>query len=84
MRISGSILILAFLLGSVGSGVQAQQSDSIGFDKTFNSAFADAQEVCKALWSAQAFDSLRLKIPLGAEKPTFAMLKSPEKLKAKS
>ena len=80
MRISGSILAVAILLSSVGSGVQAQQSD---FENTFKNNLAKAEEVCKALWSDHALDPLRAKIPLGEDKPTFAMLKNTERLKLK-
>jgi hypothetical protein len=77
------ILLAAAFVCAGGPDVQAQQSAPNGFDKTFNGAFAKAQEVCKALWSDHAFDPLRDKIPFGEEKPTFAMLKNNEKLKAK-
>lgn len=84
MRFSGSILFLAAVLNSVGSpGVRAQQTDTTGFVNAFNANFAKAKDVCKTLWSDRAFDALRVKIPLGEEKPTFAMLKNAERLKAK-
>ena len=81
MRVSGLILILGIVLGSVGS-VYAQHSDSDGFEKAFQSGFENARGACKAMWSDRAFDSLRARIPLGEDKPTFAMLKNNEKLKA--
>jgi Caspase domain/PDZ domain len=83
MRNVGPIFIVALFLGSVGSGVHAQQSDSSGFDSSFKSNLAKAQEVCKALWSDHTFDPLRVKVPLGGDKPTFAMLKNAEKLSSK-
>jgi caspase domain-containing protein/PDZ domain-containing protein len=84
MRISGSILVLAIFVSAAGSRAQAQQSDSNsnGFDKAFQTSFAKARDACKTLWSDHAFDSLRAKIPLDADKPTFEMLKNTEKLKA--
>ena len=45
MRISGSILVLAILVSPVGSQTLAQQSDSNGFDKVFQSSFAKARDV---------------------------------------
>ena len=84
MRFSGSILFLAAVLNSVGSsGVRAQQTDATGFVSVFDANFAKARDACKTLWSDHAFDALRLKIPLGEDKPTFAMLKNSERLKAK-
>ena len=84
MRFSGSLLILAVALTSVGSTVvQAQQTDPPGFVNSFNITFAKAKDVCRTLWSDRAFDTLRVKIPLGDDKPTFAMLKNIERLKAK-
>lgn len=83
MRISGSILVLAVLLCPLDAGVQAQQSDSIGFENAFKTNFAKAQEVCKAIWLDHALDPLRAMIPFGEDKPTFAMLKNTERLKPK-
>jgi hypothetical protein len=37
MRVSGSILVVAILVSSVGSQANAQQSESNGFDKVFQS-----------------------------------------------
>jgi hypothetical protein len=57
------------------SGVQSQQPNPVDFNQTYQVAFTKAREDCAALWSNHAFDSLRIKIPLGDEKPTFSMLK---------
>jgi Caspase domain len=82
MRICRLILVAATLLG-LGSGVQAQQSDpNDKFNSAFEGAYARAKGACDALWSDHAFDSLRKKIPLIEDKPTFEMLKNTEKLKA--
>ena len=84
MRLSGSILFTAVVLNSVGpSGVRAQETGASGFVNAFNVTFAKAKDVCKTLWSDRAFDALRMKIPLGEDKPTFAMLKNAERLKPK-
>src|SRR5260370_39155949 len=77
------ILLVAAFLCAWAPNVQAQQSDAIGFENTFKSNFAKAQEVCKAVWSDHALDPLRAKIPFGEDKPSFAMLKNTERLKIK-
>jgi hypothetical protein len=77
-----SLLVAAFIC--VGApNVQAQQSNVQTFNNTYESAVAKARETCTTLWSDHALDPLRDKIPLGDEKPTFAMLKNNEKLKVK-
>jgi hypothetical protein len=83
MRITGSILVLAVLFCAPNTGVQAQQSEAIGFENTFKNNLAKAQEDCKAIWLDHALDPLRARIPFGEDKPTFAMLKNTERLKPK-
>jgi uncharacterized caspase-like protein len=83
MRVGVLILLFAVFLCSPDAGIQAQQSDPIGFENTFKNNFAKAQEVCKAIWADHALNPLRAKIPFGEDKPTFAMLKNTEKLKLK-
>jgi hypothetical protein len=83
VRVGVSIFLFAVFLCSPGADVQAQQSDSVGFESTFKNNLAKAQEVCKAIWSDHDLDPLRAKIPFGEDKPTFAMLKNTEKLKLK-
>ena len=82
MRVASSIFLLAAFLCSTDADAQAQQSDPNKFNSTFQSAYAKAKEACDALWSDHAFDSLRKKIPLIEDRPTFEMLKNTEKLKA--
>jgi hypothetical protein len=83
MRVGVSIFLLAVFFCSPDADVQAQQSEATGFENTFKSNFAKAQEVCKAIWSDHALDPLRAKIPFGEDKPSFAMLKNTERLKLK-
>jgi hypothetical protein len=77
------ILMIATFLCAGAPNAQAQQSNAPTFINTYDSAVAKARETCTTLWSDHAFDPLRDKIPLGEEKPTFAMLKNSEKLKVK-
>jgi hypothetical protein len=62
---------------------QTQQSNAPSFNQTHESSVAKARDECKTLWSDRAFDSLRSKVPLGEEKPTFSMLTNREKLRPK-
>jgi Caspase domain/PDZ domain len=78
-----SILVVATFLCAGAPNVNAQQSNTPTFINTYESVVAKARETCTTLWSDHAFDPLRDKIPLGEEKPTFAMLKNSEKLKVK-
>jgi hypothetical protein len=57
----------------------AQQPDDL--QTKIGKLEAEARSECARLWSDHAFDSLRKRIPLAGEKPTFEMLKNPEKLK---
>src|SRR6266404_1894929 len=77
------ILLVAAFLCAWAPNVQAQQSSTPTFNNTYESAYAKARETCTTLWSDRALDPLRDKIPLGDDKPTFAMLKNTEKLKVK-
>jgi len=76
------LLVAAFVLAGAPN-VHAQQSSTPTFTNVYDSAVAKARETCATLWSDHALDALRDKIPLGEEKPTFAMLKNNEKLKVK-
>lgn len=82
IEVSGllALCISAFLSAS---GVQAQQPNSSDFTQKYETEVAKARTECSRLWSNHDFDSLRTKIPLGEEKPTFSMLKSVEKLNRK-
>jgi hypothetical protein len=53
------------------------------FNQRYEAEVSKARAECSILWSNHDFDSLRTKIPLGDEKPTFPMLKSVEKLNRK-
>jgi|tagenome__1003787_1003787.scaffolds.fasta_scaffold20735404_1 hypothetical protein len=77
------ILLVAVLILAGAPNVQAQQSNTPIFINSYESAVAKARETCAALWSDPALNALRDKIPLGEEKPTFAMLKNNGKLKVK-
>ncbi len=77
------ILVVATFLCARAPDVQAQQSNTPTFNKSYETTVAKAREECTTLWPDHAFDPLRDKIPLGEEKPTFAMLKNTERLKAK-
>src|ERR1700680_3410306 len=77
------ILLVAAFICAEAPTVRAQQSNAANFNNTYESVVAKARETCATLWSDRAFDPLRVKIPLGEEKPTFAMLKNIEKLQAK-
>ena len=77
------LVVATFLCARAASDVQAQQSNTPTFNKSYETTVAKAREECTTLWSDHAFDPLRDKIPLGEEKPTFAMLKNTERLKAK-
>jgi uncharacterized caspase-like protein len=90
MRRGVSIILagsLAFgvcaLICGICDSAQAQQSITPTFNETFQSAFTEARQECTALWSDHAFDFLRSKIPLGEDKPTFAMLTNSQKLSPK-
>jgi hypothetical protein len=76
-----STLLIVGLICARAPNVQAQQSAT--FNDTYESAVANARQRCATLWSDRALDPLRDKIPLGDQKPSFAMLKNNEKLKAK-
>jgi uncharacterized caspase-like protein len=60
---------------------RAEEQKLPNLQQQFEDAAAAARAECTKLWSNRAFDSLRKRIPLGDEKPTFAMLKNSEKLK---
>ena len=77
------ILLVAAFVCAGAPDVQAQQTNTPTFNNTYENAVAKARATCKALWSDHVLDPLRDKIPLGEEKPTFAMLKNNEKLKVK-
>jgi hypothetical protein len=77
------ILVVATLLCAGTPNVRAQQSNTPTFIDSYESAVGKARGTCTTLWSDHALDPLRDKIPFGEEKPTFAMLKNNEKLKAK-
>jgi hypothetical protein len=77
------ILIIAVLLFARDTRVHAQQPDATKLNQTYEAAVAKAIADCRTLWSDHAFDSLRVRIPLGEEKPTFSMLKNTERLRPK-
>jgi len=52
----------------------AQQPDDL--QTKIGKLEAEARSECARLWSDHAFDSLRKRIPLAGEKPTFEMLKN--------
>lgn len=87
MRLSAGVIgwALGFctLLCGLCVNAQAQQSGTPTFIESYQSAFAQAQQECHALWSDRAFDWLRTKVPLSDDKPTFSMLTNTEKLQAK-
>ena len=72
--------VLVFALAS-GTGALAQQQAPESSQGKIDKASAEASAECAKLWSDHAFDSLRKRIPLDGGKPTFAMLKNPERLK---
>lgn len=74
--------LFAFICENCASA-QAQQTNAPSFSETYQTAFGKAHAECNALWSNRVFDALRKKIPLGDEKPTFAMLTNTQKLKSK-
>ena len=82
-----SVITLAIGLCALFCGMcdhaQAQQSNAPTFNESFQSAFTKAHQECTALWSDHAFDSLRSRIPLGDDKPTFSMLTNSQKLPPK-
>jgi hypothetical protein len=59
----------------------AEEQKLQNFQKIYEDKVSEAHTECTKLWSNPAFDSLRKRIPLGDEKPTFAMLRNPDKLK---
>jgi uncharacterized caspase-like protein len=66
----------------LGNGsVHAQTAED--FEQKYATEVSKARAECSRLWSNHDFDSLRTRIPLGDEKPTFSMLKSAEKLNRK-
>ncbi len=68
----------------LGSGSADAQEQNVGdFNQKYEKEVSKARAECMRLWSNHDFDSLRTKIPLGDEKPTFSMLKSVEKLNRK-
>jgi uncharacterized caspase-like protein len=74
---------LALLLGLPASA-QDQNSKSLFFNQSYESAVAQARQKCNELWSDHAFDSFRGKIQFdGEKKPTFKMLTSTDRLPAK-
>jgi hypothetical protein len=77
------ILTIAVLLCADGVSVRAQQSNAMNFNQGYETSLAKAQQECKLLWSDHAFDALRHRISLGEEKPSFAMLTNPERLRPK-
>ena len=89
MRSAMSIrLACSFALGAVALlgcklNALAQQSSPPTFNQTYEGAFVQAREACKALWSDHVFDPIRGKIKLDDEKPTFSMLTNKEKLQPK-
>jgi hypothetical protein len=72
------LLIVAHLC--LGSGSVYAQQQIEDFSQKYEKEVSKARTECSILWSNHDFDSLRAKIPLGDEKPTFSMLKSVEKL----
>ena len=83
-----SLLTLLFILISVLVGVRservlAQEAGPASANQGADSVVAKARELCLQLWSDHKFDRLRDKIPLGDQKPTFLMLKNPERLSPK-
>jgi hypothetical protein len=75
------LIAVLFRLGD--ESVSAEESASPTSSQTSESAVATAHKECADLWSDHKFDPLRNKIPLGDEKPTFAMLKNSERLRPK-
>jgi uncharacterized caspase-like protein len=76
--ITEAVLVFA-LLAATDALAQEQTPESL--QKKIEKASAEATSECARLWSDHAFDSLRKRIPLEGEKPTFTMLKNPERLK---
>jgi len=76
-------LLIGVFLCLGNGGVQAQQRDAEDFNQKYENEVSRARAECSRLWSNHDFDSLRTKIPLGEEKPTFSMLKNVEKLNRK-
>ena len=74
------ILSVAVLFCVSVASVRAQQPDATKFDQTYETAVAKARADCVTLWSDHAFDRIRDKIPLGEDKPTFAMLTNSARL----
>jgi hypothetical protein len=77
--------ILAFsicvgLLAITNSSL-AQEPKAQDLQHQYEEKVSAARAECTKLWSNPAFDSLRKRMPLTEEKPTFAMLKNPERLK---
>jgi uncharacterized caspase-like protein len=89
MRVLGAFslvtrpFLICALLSCVDGGVQAQQNNSDDSNKTYETEVSKARAQCSKLWSNHVFETLRTRIPLGEEKPTFSMLKNTEKLNRK-
>jgi hypothetical protein len=84
MRLLARILALIFAVSALlwqGSiQADAQQSNAPGFSSAYLVAAAKAQSECNKLWSDRAFDELRTRVPIGGQKPTFAMLTDKRKV----
>jgi hypothetical protein len=80
-----NLLTLLVVLVSVLGDERASAQDAAPTlaNQSGESAVAKARERCVQLWSDHKFDRLRDKIPLGDQKPTFSMLKNPERLSPK-
>ena len=82
-----ALSLFAALLGAVllpaHGNAQSPDPANKDFNQSYEAKVASARGECKRLWANHAFDSLRTRLPLGEDKPTFAMLKSTERLKAK-
>jgi Caspase domain len=63
------------------NGSRSQEQKLQDFQHIYEQKVSEARTECTKLWSDRAFDSLRKRIPFNDEKPTFAMLKNPNKLK---
>jgi uncharacterized caspase-like protein len=87
---SASIILagsLAFGVSALFCGTpgytQTQQPNARSFNQTYEIAVAQARQKCHELWSDHAFDSLRTKIGLEGEKPSFKMLTNTERFPAR-
>jgi hypothetical protein len=82
--IASAIVVLVIVAHlCLGSGSVYAQQQIEDFSQKYEREVSKARTECSTLWSNHDFDSLRAKIPLGEEKPTFSMLKSVEKLNRK-